>query len=135
MGRPIQDIEGIGRVMAEKLGAAEITNTDQLLERGSTPEGRKQIAEVAGIGRAKILKWVNMADLFRIRGVGSEFAELLESAGVDTVSELATRRADNLAARMAEVNERRKLTRRVPSVDLVTGWVDQARALPRKVEH
>ncbi len=135
MRKPIQKIEGIGPANAEKLAAAGIKNTGELLERGCTPSGRRQIADASGIGDSQILKWVNMADLLRIWGIGGQFAELLESSGVDTVRELATRKAENLATTLAEVNERQKLTRRAPSVAVVTGWVEQARQLPPKVEH
>jgi predicted flap endonuclease-1-like 5' DNA nuclease len=135
MGKPIQEIEGIGPAGAEKLGAAGIKSTTELLERGGTRRGRKQIAEASGFSESRILRWVNMVDLFRIEGIGGEFAELLESSGVDTVKELGARKAEHLAVTLAEVNERQKLTRRVLGVAVVTGWVEQARQLPPKVEH
>ena len=100
----IIDIEGIGPVFAEKLTAAGIKTTEALLKAGASPAGRKDIASRSGIDGRKILEWVNRSDLMRIRGVGSEYSDLLESAGVDTVKELATRRADNVHARMLEVN-------------------------------
>lgn len=131
----IEEIEGIGPAKGKKLGAAGVTDTDTLLERGCTKSGRKEIAEQSGISESVILKWVNMADLFRIKGVGSEYAELLECGGVDTVKELATRNAENLAAKLAEVNEEKKLTRRVPNEAAVKDWVEQAKSLPPKVTH
>jgi predicted flap endonuclease-1-like 5' DNA nuclease len=106
-GFEIDEIEGIGPAFAEKLRAAGITDTDTLLTKGCTKKGRETIAAQSGIGEGSILKWVNMADLLRIQGVGGEFAELLEAAGVDTVKELGTRNAENLAARLAEVNEQK----------------------------
>ena len=133
--KKIDDIEGIGPSYAEKLQAAGISNTDQLLSTCCTKGGRKQTAETTGISESLILKWANMADLYRVKGVGSEYAELLECAGVDTVKELATRNADNLAAKMAEVNEEKKLTRRVPTPDNVKDWVEQAKQLPPTIEH
>ena len=131
----IEEIEGIGPVTAEKLLADGITHTDKLLEAGGTKKGRQEIAEKCDLSEKQVLKWVNMADLFRIKGVAGEYAELLECAGVDTVVELATRNAANLAAKMAEVNEEKKLTRQVPSESMVEGWVAQAKELPRAVSH
>lgn len=133
--KKIDAIEGIGRTYAAKLGQAGITDTDTLLEKGCTKKGREQIAESSGIGESLLLKWTNMADLFRIKGVGGEYAELLECAGVDTVKELATRNPDNLAQKMVEVNEEKNLTRRTPSPTVVKGWIEEANALPAKIEH
>ncbi len=131
----VDAIEGIGPAFAEKLKAASIADTDTLLEKGCTRAGRKEIAEQTGIGESQILKWVNMADLFRIKGVAGEYAELLECAGVDTVKELGTRNAENLAKKMAEVNEEKNLTRRLPPPSMVEDWVSQAKSLPGKVTH
>ena len=135
MAKPIEDIEGIGPAFGEKLKSAGCNTTDDLLQRGKSPAGRKDLAQATGISDGQILKWVNMADLFRIKGVAGQFAELLECAGVDTVKELATRNADNLAAKMAEVNGEKKLTRRVPPPSTVADWVEQAKSLPAKVTH
>ncbi len=133
--KKIDEIEGIGPAMREKLEGAGIGDTDTLLERCCAKPGRKEVAEQTGIGEGQILKWTNMADLFRIKGVGSEYAELLEAAGVDTVKELGTRNAENLAAKMNEVNEARKLTRRPPNASAVEDWVSQAKSLPAKITH
>ena len=110
------DIEGVGESYAQKLTEAGVNTVDQLLERCVTPKGRKELAETTGISPKLILKWANHADLFRINGIGPQFAELLEAAGVDTVKELRHRNAENLAAKMEEVNNEKHLTRRVPSV-------------------
>ncbi|MGI9538646.1 MAG: DUF4332 domain-containing protein [Miltoncostaeaceae bacterium] len=133
--KKIDAIEGIGPVFAEKLKAAGIKDTDSLLELCCHAKGRKQAAEKSGVDAGRILKWVNMADLFRITGVGPEYAELLEAAGVDTVKELATRNAANLAAKMTEVNEEKKLTRRVPDAAAIEQWVAEAKELPTVVTH
>jgi predicted flap endonuclease-1-like 5' DNA nuclease len=133
--KKIDSIEGIGPVFAEKLRKAGINDTDTLLERCCEPTGRKQTAEDTGIDRSRILKWTNMADLFRITGVGPEYAELLEAAGVDTVKELRHRKAENLAEKMSEVNAEKKLTRRVPDASAVQKWVDEAKDLPPVVTH
>ena len=131
----IEEIEGIGPAYGEKLSSAGITDTDKLLELCCTKKGRAETAEKTGISESQILKWANMADLFRIKGVGPEYAELLEAAGVNTVKELRNRNAENLAAKCAEVNEQKKLTRNVPSEKVVSGWVDQAKELPPTIEH
>lgn len=126
---PIAKIEGIGPVFAGKLAAVGITTTRGLLDRARDPKGRKALAADSGIDEPHILKWANMADLMRVKGVGEEYSELLEAAGVDTVKELKTRKAENLAARIAEVNAARKLVRAVPSPKLVTRWIDNAKTL------
>jgi predicted flap endonuclease-1-like 5' DNA nuclease len=131
----IEEIEGIGPVMGEKLRNAGVKNTDAMLANAKTKKQRKDLAEATGISEKLILKFANMADLFRITGVGQEFAELLEAAGVDTVPELAQRRADNLTAKMEEVNAEKKLTRRIPSLKEVEGWVAEAKELPRALEY
>ena len=130
MSYKIIDIEGIGDVYAEKMIAAGINTVDQLLEKCAAPAGRKALAEETGITEKLILKWTNHADLFRINGIGPQFAELLEAAGVDTVKELRHRVPANLAAKLEEVNADKKLVRRVPSEIEVTKMVDQAKELP-----
>lgn len=129
MSYSIIEIEGIGPAYAEKLGAVGIKTTEALLERAKDPKGRKSLAEEADIDAGRILKWANMADLMRISGVGEEYSELLEAAGVDTVKELRNRNAVNLAAKMQEVNGEKKLVRQVPSESQVTKWVEQAKTL------
>lgn len=131
----VDEVEGIGPAYAEKLQGVGIKDTDKLLELCCTKGGRADVAEKTGISESLILKWANHADLFRIDGVGPEYAELLEAAGVDTVKELRNRNAANLAAKCAEVNESKKLTRSVPSEKVVSGWIDQAKELPPTIEH
>jgi predicted flap endonuclease-1-like 5' DNA nuclease len=131
----ILDIEGVGEAQAAKLRDAGIGSTEALLEKGATPEGREEIAASTGISGRLILKWVNHADLFRIKGVGGEYAELLEAAGVDTVAELARRNAANLAEALEERNATRKIVRRVPGEAQVTDWIAEAKSLPRKVTY
>jgi predicted flap endonuclease-1-like 5' DNA nuclease len=135
MSYKIQEIEGIGPAYAEKLAAADIDTTDELLKLCCDAKGRKATAEKTGVSESQLLKWANMADLMRISGIGSEFSELLEAAGVDTVKELRNRNAGNLAAKMAEVNEQKKLTRTVPSEKTVAGWVDQAKSMDPLITH
>lgn len=131
----IQDIEGIGPVTGDKLRAAGITDTDTLLARATTRAARKVLAEATGLTEAQVLKFANMADLYRVKGIGSEFAQLLEAAGVDSVPELARRVAANLAAAMAQLNEQKKLVRRVPAESEVAGWIEHAKTLPRALEY
>ncbi|MFO1038100.1 MAG: DUF4332 domain-containing protein [Geminicoccaceae bacterium] len=127
---PIAEIEGIGASYAGRLTAAGIRSTAALLAACADPKGRKATATKTGIDDAKLLKWANMADLMRIKGVGRQFAELLEAAGVDTVKELKHRKADALAQKCAEVNKAKKLTRAVPNATRVAAWIEQAKALP-----
>jgi predicted flap endonuclease-1-like 5' DNA nuclease len=131
----IEDVEGIGPSYGEKLRNAGITNTDGLLSACKTKKDRSALADKSGISEGQILKWANMVDLYRINGVGSEFAELLEAAGVDTVPELAQRKPENLAAKMIEVNDAKKLTRRVPTGAEVEKWVAEAKTLDRALEY
>lgn len=135
MAYKIDEIEGIGPVFAEKLSAAGIGSTDELLERCGAAKGRDAVAEATGLSAKQLLKWANMADLMRISGVGEEYSELLEAAGVDTVKELKHRNADNLAEKMQEVNEAKKLTRQVPSSGQVAKWIEQAGSLEPKISH
>lgn len=130
MSYPIIEIEGIGPAYAAKLGEQGIKTTADYLEHAKDPKGRKALAEATGIDDSRILRWANMADLMRIKGVGEEYCELLEAAGVDTVKELKHRKPENLAAKMAEVNETKKLVRQVPSESQVAKWVEQAKELP-----
>lgn len=124
-------IEGVGEVYAEKLRAAGVTSTEDLLEKGATPKGREALAEATGLSPKLILRWVNHVDLYRIKGIGEEYADLLEYAGVDTVPELAQRNPENLHAKLLEVNAERKLVRRPPTLSQVMDWVRQAKELPR----
>lgn len=130
MAYSIISIEGIGAVFAEKLKTSGVTTTDKLLERGKDPKGRKELAAATGVDESRILKWTNMADLMRIKGVAEEYSELLEAAGVDTVKELKHRNAANLAKAMADANEKRKLVRALPPESVVAGWIEQAKDLP-----
>ena len=129
------DIEGIGPAYAGKLEAAGLTSIENLLEVCCEKKGRKDIAEKSGVSEALILGWANRADLCRIKGVSTQYSDLLECAGVDTVPELAQRNAENLQAKMAEVNEEKNLVRQVPSASQVTDWVAQAKELPRKMNY
>ena len=131
----IIDVEGIGPVYAEQLTAVAVHTTDDLLERGATEKGREDLEKVSGIGHALILKWVNRVDLYRIKGIGSEYSDLLEIAGVDTVPELAQRNAANLTETLAEANAARNLVRKLPTLEQVADWIAQAKQLPRVVQY
>ncbi len=135
MAKRIESIEGIGPSLGAALRDAGVNTVDKLLEQGCTKEGRASLASKTQISETRILKWVNMADLFRINGIASQYAELLEGAGVDTVRELQHRNAENLTAKMKEVNEEKNLVRKTPSVKVVAAWVEQAKKLPPKVSH
>ena len=127
MAYKIETIESIGPVTAGKLEKAGITTTEGLLEKAASKSGRKTVAEESGISEGKILDFVNMADMMRIKGVGGEFAELLKASGVDTVKELRNRNAENLFEKMTSVNEEKKLTRRVPSASQLQNFIDLAK--------
>lgn len=129
MAYKIIEIEGIGQTYADKLEAAGIKTTDDLLEKCASPKGREKIAEETGISTKLILKWTNHADLFRIRGVAGQFAELLEAAGVDTVKEFRHRVAANLYPKLVETNEAKNLCNRVPSEKEIQKMIDQAKEL------
>jgi predicted flap endonuclease-1-like 5' DNA nuclease len=135
MAYNIKDIEGIGPAYAEKLTALDIKTVEALLEAGASKKGRNEIVEKSGISDKLILRWVNMADLFRIKGVAEETSDLLERAGVDTVKELATRNAENLHAKLVAVNEEKNLSGRVPSLSQVEGFVAAAKELEPKVTY
>jgi predicted flap endonuclease-1-like 5' DNA nuclease len=135
MSYPIQEIEGIGPAYAAKLVPCGIKSTAALLKHCGDPKGRKKISEASGISEALILKWVNLADLMRIRGIGRQYAELLEASGVDTVKELKHRRPDNLAAKMVEVNGIKKLARRTPVPSMIEDWIEQASKLAPVVKY
>jgi len=129
------DVEGIGPKYAGKLEKAGVSSTDKLLKMGETPAGRKEIAAKSGISESLILEWVNHVDLYRIKGVGSEYSDLLEEAGVDTVVELAQRSPANLIVKMTEVNANKKLVRKLPTKAQVEDWVSQAKKLPRAIKY
>ncbi|MBQ1582772.1 MAG: DUF4332 domain-containing protein [Prevotella sp.] len=135
MAYKIIDVEGIGEVYSKKLIEAGINTVDDLLEKCAKPAGRKELAEASGISAKLILTWTNHADLMRINGVGPQFSELLEAAGVDTVKEFRHRKAENLVAKMIEINEQKNLVNRVPSVTEVQKMIDQAKELPPMMEY
>lgn len=135
MSKTITMIEGIGPVYKEKLAKAGISTVEGLLAKGASKKGRKEIAEASGIGEGVILDWVNMADLFRINGIASQFAELLKATGVDTVKELRTRNPENLHKSLIETNAAKKLTRVVPSLMQVEDFINYAKHLEPVVTH
>jgi predicted flap endonuclease-1-like 5' DNA nuclease len=131
----IVDVEGIGPVYAKKLMDAGVNTTGKLLKVGATAKGRAELEAQTGISHSLVLEWVNHVDLYRIKGVGQEYSDLLEEAGVDTVPELAQRNAENLHAKLVEVNGMKKLVRQLPSDRQVADWVAQAKALPRVIQY
>lgn len=131
----IMEIEGVGKTYATKLQSAGVVTVEDLLECGGPKQGRKQLAEKTGIDEGLILEWVNHADLSRIKGIGSEYSDLLEEAGVDTVVEMARRNPENLYRQLEVINEQKKLCRRLPGQAAVEDWIAQAKALPRMVSY
>jgi predicted flap endonuclease-1-like 5' DNA nuclease len=135
MGYKISDIEGVGGTYAEKLEALGINSVEDMLKKGGNPRGRKSLAADSGISEKLILRWTNHADLMRIKGVGPQYAELLEAAGVDTVKELRNRNAGNLVVAMTETNTQKNLANVNPSQAVVEAWVAQAKALNPAVSY
>jgi len=131
----IETIEGIGPDGASKLEKAGISTVEGLLEKGGSKKGRGEIAAATGIGEARILKWVNCADLMRVKGVGEEYSELLEAAGVDSVPELKQRNPKNLHEAMSKANDEKQLVRLMPSEKVVEKWVEHAKTLEKIVTH
>ena len=131
----LSDIEGIGETYAKKLKDGGVGSIEKLLELGGEKKGRSKIAEDCGLTEKQVLNWVNRADLSRIKGVSTQYADLLECAGVDTVPELAQRNAANLHSKMVEVNNEKKLVRQTPGASQVEDWVKQAKELPRAVHY
>jgi predicted flap endonuclease-1-like 5' DNA nuclease len=131
----ILNVEGIGKTYAEKLTSVGITTTEKLLETCRTKKARAQMSEQTGISEKLILEWVNLSDLFRVKGVGEQYSDLLEEAGVDTVAELAQRNPENLFNKMLQVNQEKNLVNRTPWLSSVESWVKQAKELPRMVEY
>jgi predicted flap endonuclease-1-like 5' DNA nuclease len=128
-------IEGIGATTAEKLKKSGIGSVEKLLTIGFDKKGRMEIQQKTGISADKLLTLVNHADLMRIKGIGGEYSELLEAAGVDSVPELAQRKAPNLRAKMAEVNAKKKLVRQLASESQISSWISQAKKLKKVVSH
>ena len=133
--KPITRIEGIGKTYAQKLKEMGIKSVEELLEVGSTPKGREKIARELGVSPKTVLKWVNKADLMRIKGIGEEYSDLLEAAGVDSATELARRNPENLLKKLEEVNKEKKLVRQLPYRKQVKRWIEQAKELPKVVKH
>ena len=131
----LSKVEGIGEFYAQKLRTAGVRTTQALLEKGASPKGRTEIAEKTGISGKLILEWVNHVDLFRIKGVGEEYSDLLEEAGVDTVPELAQRNPENLYPKLVAVNQEKKLVRQLPTQTQVSDWIEQAKRLPRVITY
>jgi predicted flap endonuclease-1-like 5' DNA nuclease len=131
----IVDVEGIGPAYAEKLQAVGITTTDDLLMAGASSGGRERVAAQTGISGKLILEWVNHVDLMRINGVASEYADLLEAAGVDSCAELSHRNAKSLAETFQELDLARNTVRDIPGERVIQGWIDQAKDLDKVVTH
>lgn len=129
------DIEGIGAAYAKKLEAAGFTTQEKLLEVCCAKKERKKLADETGISEKLILNWVNRADLSRVKGISTQYADLLEEAGVDTVPELKMRKPENLHAKMKEVNDAKNLVNKLPGLSQVESWVAQAKEMPKVVTH
>jgi predicted flap endonuclease-1-like 5' DNA nuclease len=135
MNYKIDDIEGIGPAYAKKLAAADIKTTQDLLDKCGARKGRKAIAKLADISEKLLLTWTNMADMVRIKGIGPQYAELLEAAGVDTIKELRTRNLANLTAKLAEVQKEKKTCKTAPAESVIAGWIEQAKDMDPAVSH
>ena len=135
MSYPITDINGIDDNVADSLKAVGIRTTEKLLEAAKSPKGRKDLAAKTDISEKQLLCWANMADRMRVKGLGKDYAVLLQLAGVDTVKELKYRNPEKLAKAMAAANVKRKLVRLLPSDKAVTRWIEHAKKLPLKITY
>lgn len=135
LDRGIEEIEGIGPTYAEKLKNANITTINDLLKTGGTKNGRDTLVKITGASEKTVLKWINRADLFRIKGIGKEYSQLLDVAGVNTVVELSSRNADNLREKLEEVNKEKRIVKQLPSAETIAEWIKHAKKLKRKVEY
>jgi nucleotidyltransferase/DNA polymerase involved in DNA repair len=131
----INEIEGIGPSHAEKFESHGIKTVEDLLKAGATPNGREELIKKTGISHHLILKWVDEADLFRVKGIGRQYTEFLRAAGVDSVKELAQRRADHLHEKLTAINREKKHVHEVPSLNAIKRWIEEAKALPRMVSY
>ena len=131
----LSDIEGIGSAYSAKLQKAGVRGTNGLLKIGGTKKGRQELAKATGFNAKTILDWVNRADLLRVKGIGTQYSDLLEAAGVDTVVELAKRNPEALLASMVKSNEKKNLVNQMPALSKVKEWVKNAKALKRAVEY
>lgn len=131
----IDAVEGIGQRTATKLRKNGIRTTDALLKRAGDRKGRRQLASETGFTEKQLLEWVNRSDLMRCKGIGGEYSDLLESAGVDTIKELRRRNAASLTNKMVEINEKKKLVRRLPTESMVSRWIESAKGLEPSVKH
>jgi predicted flap endonuclease-1-like 5' DNA nuclease len=131
----LESVEGIGEAYATELRKGGVGSIDSLLRKGATRKGREDMAQVTGLSETRILAWVNRADLYRVKGVGGQYSDLLEQSGVDTVMELAQRNPKNLHETLLETNERCHLVRKAPTESQVKGWVKYAKSLKRVVEY
>lgn len=135
MAIPVGELRGISKSLAAKLKQQGFSDSERFLEAVKTPAGRKELASKAGVDVKAILELANRADLARVEGIGKVFSNLLENAGVDTIKELAKRDADNLHAKLTEVNGKLKLSGRLPTPAQVKDWIDQAKKLPKTLEY
>lgn len=131
----IDAVEGIGQRTATKLRKNGIRTTDALLKRAGDRKGRRKLASETGFPEKQLLEWVNRSDLMRCKGIGGEYSDLLESAGVDTIKELRRRNATSLTNKMVEINEKKKLVRRLPTESMVSRWIESAKGLEPSVKH
>lgn len=131
----LSEIEGIGEAYEKKLKDCGVTSIENLLETCATKKGRSELALKSDISEKLILKWANHADLARVKGIGGEYAELLEASGVDTIPELAQHKADHLLAKMVEINDAKNLVRRLPTLSQIEDWISQAKELPRMLQY
>jgi len=131
----IKEIEGIGHKFATIFRKSGIRTTEALLKRAATKKGRLELAVATGLDEKRILEWINRADLMRCQGVGSEYSDLLEAAGVDTIKELRRRNPVSLTTKVVEINEKKRLVRRLPTESMVAGWIASAQTLQPMVKY
>ena len=135
MSYSLSAIAGIGPAMTARLKALGIRTTERLLEASQSARDRRVLAEKLGVDEQTVLRWANLTDRMRIKGVREPYAELLKDAGVDTVRELKYRNPGRLAQAMAEANARHKRVQLLPSETRVGHWIEAARKLDQKIKY
>ncbi|MDX1469263.1 MAG: DUF4332 domain-containing protein [Acidimicrobiia bacterium] len=122
----VDQVAGIDHRQATKLRKLGIRTGKGLIEKAATRRGRTELSKATGISPKDLQLWVHHADLLRVKGVGPEYAELLVSAGVDTLRDLRRRNPTALVAKIIGMNGAERVVNRLPTESMVETWIDSA---------